>query len=49
MVRHLTSHDIWISEKLKTDYLKNEKSFQSETKNIIPCFTSALFEIYKTN
>ena len=27
-------HDIWISEKLKFDYLKNEKSFQSEIKNI---------------
>ena len=25
-------HDIWKSEKLKFDYLKNEKSFQSEIK-----------------
>ena len=35
-------HDIWISEKLKFDYLKKEKRFQSEIKNIFPCFTSAL-------
>ena len=35
-------HDIWISEKLKFDYLKNEKSFRSEVKNIFPCFTNAL-------
>ena len=27
-------HDIWISEKLKLDYLKNEKSSQCKTKNI---------------
>ena len=33
-------HDIWISEKLKFDYLKNEKSFQSEIKNIFLRFTS---------
>ena len=33
----------YISEKLKSDYLKNEKSFQSEIKNIFPCFKSALF------
>ena len=26
-------HDIWISEKLESDYLKNEKSFWSEIKN----------------
>ena len=26
--------DIWISEKVKFDYLKNEKSFRNETKNI---------------
>ena len=25
-------HDIWISEKLKFDYLKNEKSFRGEIK-----------------
>ena len=35
-------HDIWISEKWKTDYLKNEKSFRNEIKYIFPCFTSAL-------
>ena len=34
---------IWISENLKFDYLKNEKSFWSEIKNIFPCFTSVLF------
>ena len=27
-------HDIWTSEELKFDYLKNEKSFRSEIKNI---------------
>ena len=37
-------HNIWISEKLKFDYLKNEKSFRGEIKNIFPCFTSALFQ-----
>ena len=26
-------HDIWITEKLKFDYLRNEKSFWSEIKN----------------
>ena len=31
-------HDIWISAKFKFDYLKNEKSFRSETKNIFPRF-----------
>ena len=31
-------HDIWISEKLKFDYLINEKSFWS-TKKCFPCFT----------
>ena len=36
-------HDIWISENLKFDYLKNEKSFRSEIKNIFLCFTNALF------
>ena len=35
-------HDIWVSENSKFDYLKNEKSFRSETKNIFPCFKSAL-------
>ena len=37
MLRHLTRHDIWISEKLKSDYLKNEKSFRNEIKNILKC------------
>ena len=36
-------HDIWISEKLKFDYPKDETSFQSEIKNVFPSFTSALF------
>ena len=27
-------YEVWISEMLKSDYLKNEKSFQSEIKNI---------------
>ena len=27
-----------MSEKLKSDYFKNEKSFQSEVKNIFPYF-----------
>ena len=27
----------------KIDYLQNEKTFQSEIKNIFPCFTGALF------
>ena len=35
-------HVIWISEKLKFDYLKNEKSFRSEIKNIFLCFKNAL-------
>ena len=34
--------DIWISKKLKLDYLKNKKSFRSEIKNNFPCFTSPL-------
>ena len=29
-------HDIWISKMLKVNYLKNEKSFQSEIKSIFP-------------
>ena len=29
-------HGIWISEKLKFDYLKNEKSFPSEIKTFVP-------------
>ena len=36
-------HDIWISENLKFDYLKNKRSFRSKIKNIFPCFTSPLF------
>ena len=28
-------HDIWISENLKFDYLKNEKSFRSEIKTFL--------------
>ena len=27
MVRHLWRHDIWISEKSKIDFLKNDKNF----------------------
>ena len=42
-------HDIWITEKLKFDYFKNKKSFRTEMKNIVPCFTSAPFQTYKTN
>ena len=34
--------DIQIPEKLKVDYLKNEKSFQSEIKGTFPYFKSAL-------
>ena len=30
-------HDFWISENLTFDYLKNEKRFRNETKNIFPC------------
>ena len=35
--------DVLTSENLKFDYLKNEKSFRRETKNIFPCFISPLF------
>ena len=31
-----------MSEKLKSNYLMKEKSFQSEIKNIFPCFESVL-------
>ena len=41
-------HDIWISEKLKSEYLNNEKSLRSEMQNIFPCFKRAPFQIYKT-
>ena len=30
-------HEIWIFEKLKFDYLKNENNFWSEMKNVFPC------------
>ena len=40
-------HKIWMFRKLKSDYLKNEESFQSEVKNI-SYFKSALFYTYKT-
>ena len=44
MFGHLMAcHGIWISEKLEFDYLKNEKSFQTEMKNSFSCFISALF------
>ena len=37
-------HDIWILEKVKSDYLKNEKSFWSERKKFFFCFfKNALF------
>ena len=36
-------HKIWKPEKLKSDYLKNEKSFQIEIRNIFPFFKSAVF------
>ena len=45
----LSHFDLKICEKLKFDYLKNEKSFQSQIKNIFPCFTNALLQIDKTN
>ena len=38
-------HDIWILEKLKFDYLKNEKSFRSEIRNIFPCFRNAILDM----
>ena len=40
-------HDICISENLKFDYLKNEKSFRSEIKSIFPCFTTAQNKLAK--
>ena len=36
-------HNVWISENLKFDCLKNEKSIWSEIKNILPRFTIPLF------
>ena len=41
-------HDIWISERLKSDYLKSEMSLKSEIKNIVSYFKSAPLDI-KTN
>ena len=39
-------HDIWTSENLKFDYLKNEENFWGEVKKtIFPCFASALLNI----
>ena len=35
MLGYLRRHDIWISEKLKFDYIKNKKSFQSKMKTFI--------------
>ena len=52
MLRHLMiwwRHDILIFEKLKSDYLKNKKSFRSEIKNFFTYFKSALFQTCKTN
>ena len=48
MIR-VSSFAIWLSEKLKFDYLKNENSFRNKTKNIFPCFTSALFQTQKAS
>ena len=44
-LRHAQAFDdvTKLSEILKLDFLENEKSFRSETKNIIPSFTSVLF------
>ena len=36
-------HDIEDYKILKFEYLKNEKSFKSEVKNIFPSFNSAVF------
>ena len=43
MLRHVMTLWHLNIENLKFDYLKNEKSFQSEIENIFPCLTSALF------
>ena len=45
MLGHLRLHNIWISEKLKFDYLKNEKSFSSEIKIFFLCFSVSLFYV----
>ena len=38
-------HNIWISENLKFDYLKNQKSFWSEITNISPCLSRPSFRL----
>ena len=43
MFRHLMTSEIWISKILNFDFLENEKSYQSEIKNIFPSFVKALF------
>ena len=40
-------HSIWISEKLKFDYLNNEKSFWSETRNIFFVWQVLSFRLKK--
>ena len=40
---HVVEGSLWAPTVTLIDYLKNEKSFRSEIKNILPCFTSALF------
>ena len=40
-------HDIWISEKKNFDYLKNEKSFRSEIKNIFTFSQVLCFRLTK--
>ena len=42
-------HDIWISKKLKFDYLKKEKSFRSEIKNIFLVSQVLVFRHIKQN
>ena len=45
MLRHLMTSwhlNIWILEKLEFDYLKNEKSFRNEIKNIFLGFINML-------
>ena len=41
-------YDIWILEKLKLDYVKEVNSFQSQIKNIFPCFASDLLSFRYT-
>ena len=40
-------HDIWISEKLKFDYLKNKKTFWSEMKDILLVSQVLFFRLTK--